>query len=174
VRDEQARVFGSGDAMSLPALRELVVLERAIKEAERMYPPLIMLMRKVVQDFEVGGYVAPAGSLAMVAPALSHRLADVFTDPDRYDPDRFGPGRQEDRRHRHALIGFGGGHHRCIGSTFAYQQIKVIWSVLLQTFDLELADRGPQPDYSTFVVGPRPPCRIRYRRRPPPIGSSSP
>ena len=46
-------------------------------------------------------------------------------DPDRYDPDRFGPGRQEDRKHRHALIGFGGGHHRCIGSTFAYQQVKV-------------------------------------------------
>lgn len=165
VLDEQARVFATGAPMSLPALRELVVLERAIKEAERMHPPLIMLMRKVVQDFEVGGYVAPAGSLAMVAPALSHRLGDVFTDPDRYDPDRFGPGRHEDRTHRHALIGFGGGHHRCIGSTFAYQQIKVIWSVLLQRFDLTIVDRGPQPDYSTFVVGPRPPCRIRYRRR---------
>src|SRR6185503_14094004 len=103
--------------------------------------------------------------LAMVSPALSHRLPDVFAEPDRYDPDRFGPGRQEDRKHRHALIGFGGGHHRCIGSTFASQQIKVIWSVLLERFDLQLIDRGERPNYATFVVGTQSPCRVRYRRK---------
>jgi sterol 14-demethylase len=165
VVDERHRVLGDA-AVTLPALRDLVRLDRCIKEAERLHPPLVMLMRKVLRDVEVEGRVAPAGGLAMVSPALSHRLADVFTEPDRYDPDRFGPGRQEDRRHRHALIGFGGGHHRCIGSAFAYQQIKVIWSVLLRRFDLELVDPDVRPDYATFVVGPRPPCRVRYRRRP--------
>jgi sterol 14-demethylase len=108
--------------------------------------------------------VVPAGELVLVSPALSHRMPDVFRDPDRYDPDRFGPGRQEDRAARYSLIAFGGGRHRCIGSTFAYQQIKVIWSVLLHRFDFTPCAR-PAPDYSTFVVGPRPPCRVRYRRR---------
>jgi sterol 14-demethylase len=163
VRAEQEAVLG--DEITLPGLRQVVVLERALKEAERMHPPLVMLMRKVLRDFEVGGHVAPAGGLAMISPALSHRIADVFADPDRYDPDRFAPGRQEDRRHRHALIGFGGGHHRCIGSAFAYQQVKVIWSVILRRFDVGLAGPPAAPDYSTFVVGPRPPCRLRYRRR---------
>ena len=106
-----------------------------------------------------------AGGLAMVSPALSHRLPEVFADPDRYDPDRFGPERQEDRRAKHALIGFGGGHHRCIGQYFAQQQIKVIWSVLFRRFDLTLVNPRVRPDYSTFVVGPRLPCRLRYRRR---------
>jgi sterol 14alpha-demethylase len=101
----------------------------------------------------------------MVSPAAGHRLAEVFGEPDRYDPDRFGPARQEDRRVKHALIGFGGGHHRCIGTTFAQQQIKVIWSVLLQRFELTPARTGHRPDYTTFVVGPRPPCVVRYRRR---------
>jgi sterol 14-demethylase len=169
VRAEQEEVFGVDQDVSLEALRRLVVLERCIKEAERMHPPLVMLMRKVLRDFEYGGYVVPAGGVAMVAPALSHRLPEVFADPDRYDPDRFGPGRQEDRRRKHALIGFGGGHHRCIGSTFAVQQIKVIWSVLLQRFELELVRTGHEPDYATFVVGPRPPCRVRYRRRARPL-----
>ena len=164
VRAERTRVLGD-DAPTPATLRELVALERCIKEAERMRPPLIMLMRKVLRDFQADGHVAPAGGLAMVSPALSHRLSDVFAEPDRYDPDRFAPDRQEDRRHRHALIGFGGGHHRCIGSTFAYQQIKVIWSALLRRFDLALVDHAVQPDYTTFVVGPRPPCRVRYRRR---------
>jgi len=162
---EQCLVFGDGDEITLEALRRLVVLERCLKEAERMHPPLIMLMRRVLRDVEFNDFVIAAGGLAMVSPALSHRLPEVFADPDRYDPDRFGPERQEDRRTKHALIGFGGGHHRCIGQTFAHQQIKVIWSVLFRRFELSPAQRGARPDYSTFVVGPRAPCRIRYRRR---------
>jgi sterol 14-demethylase len=161
---EQRRVLGDGP-LSLEALRQLVLFERCIKEAERMHPPLILLVRKVMQDLEYGGFVARAGELAMVSPAASHRIADVFAEPDRYDPERFAPGRLEDKKHKFALIGFGGGHHRCIGSTFAYQQIKVIWSVLFRHFDLEIVGRGHVPDYSTFVPGPRPPCRLRYRRR---------
>jgi sterol 14-demethylase len=161
---EQEAVLGQAP-MSIDRLRGLVVLERAIKEAERMHPPLILLMRHVAADFAAGDYVIPAGGLAMVSPAASHRLAEVFAEPDRYDPDRFAPPRAEDRRTKHALIGFGGGHHRCIGSTFAHQQIKIIWSTILQRFDLSLARSGHQPDYTTFVVGPRPPCRVRYRRR---------
>ena len=165
VLEEQRDVLG-GREMTPEALRQLAVLERCIKEAERMHPPLILLMRRVLRDFAVGGYVVPAGGIAMVSPAAAHRIPEVFATPDRYDPDRFAPGRQEDRRHRHALIGFGGGHHRCIGSTFAYQQVKAIWSVILQRFDLDLVHRGHAPDYSTFVPGPRTPCLVRYRRRP--------
>ena len=58
-----------------------------------------------------------------------------------------------------------GGKHGCIGMMFAYLQIKAIWSMLLRRFELELVQDSPRPDYTTFVVGPRPPCWIRYRRR---------
>ena len=162
---EQHDVFSGGRDMSLDALRRLAALERAIKEAERMRPPLVMLMRKILRDFEYREYSAPAGGLAMVSPAVSHRLPEVFHDPERYDPDRFAPGREEDRQSSYRLIGFGGGKHRCIGLTFAYQQVKVIWSILLQRFELELVEAHHLPDYSTFVVGPRRPCLIRYRVR---------
>jgi sterol 14-demethylase len=165
LRDEQASVFGGAPDVSLRALGRLELLERCIKEAERMHPPLVVLMRKVLRDFAYGAYVVPAGELALVSPGLSHRLPEVFRDADRYDPDRFGPGRQEDRAAKYSLIAFGGGRHRCIGSTFAYQQIKVIWSILLQRFDWVVDGAQPVPDYSTFVVGPRPPTRVLYRRR---------
>ncbi|HEV3116683.1 MAG TPA: cytochrome P450, partial [Gemmataceae bacterium] len=89
----------------------------------------------------------------------------VFPNPDRYDPERFSPDRQEHRKARHAIITFGGGKHACIGMTFAYLQVKAIWSVLLRRFELELIDADPAPNYATFVVGPKPPCRLRYKRR---------
>jgi sterol 14-demethylase len=49
--------------------------------------------------------------------------------------------------------------------TFAQQQVKVIWSVLLQRFEMELAQPDYEPNYKTFVVGPKRPCMVRYRRR---------
>jgi sterol 14-demethylase len=101
----------------------------------------------------------------LVSPAVSHRIPTIFGDPARYDPDRFAPGREEDRKAKYALIGFGGGRHRCIGMTFAYLQIMSIWSLLLRRFDFTLLQPAVEPNYETFVVGPRPPCRVRYRRR---------
>jgi sterol 14-demethylase len=164
VMNEQEAVLGV-EPITLASLRKVVVLERCIKEAERMYPPLVMLMRTILRDLEYQGRVLPAGDLAMVVPAVTHRLPRIFRDPQQYDPARFAPGREEDRRTQFALIGFGGGKHRCIGSGFAYQQIKVIWSVLLRDFELKLTAGEHQPDYSTFVVGPRRPCVVRYRRK---------
>jgi sterol 14-demethylase len=164
ILEEQRAVFAGNRQMTLDALRKLGHLERAIMEAERLRPPLVMLMRKILRDFEFRGYYAPAGSLAMVSPAVSHRLPEIFRDPGTYDPDRFGPGREENRKHNYTLIGFGGGRHRCIGLTFAQQQVKVIWSVLLQRFELNLVKPYHEPDYTTFVIGPKRPCMIRYKR----------
>jgi sterol 14alpha-demethylase len=164
LREELQREIGGG-AITYESLRHLHVLERAIKESERMRPPLVMLMRAVMQPFRIDGYELPAGSLAVASPAVSHRLPALYSDPERYDPARFAPGREEDRRAPYSLIGFGGGKHRCIGMVFAYQQIKVIWTSILRRYDIELVEREYRPDYRTLMVGPKLPCRIRYKRR---------
>ena len=54
--------------------------------------------------------------------------------------------------------------HGCMGTNFAYYQIKAIWAVLLREFELELVDPVPEPDYDSLVVGPKS-GRVRYRRR---------
>jgi sterol 14-demethylase len=164
VREESAPL---GNRPSLAELKRLMHLERCMKEAERLRPPLVMLMRSVLEPFACLDTVLPPGSLAMVSPAVTHRLGAVFAEPERFDPDRFGPEREEDRRTPYALIGFGGGKHRCLGLAFAHQQVKVIWARILARFDIAPVGEEPVPDYTTFVVGPRPPCRIRYRKRQP-------
>ena len=162
-REAEAEI--GGEAPGLAALKRLRRLEWCLKEAERLYPPIVMLMRMVQRPFTVEDCTLPPGSLALVSPAVGHRLADAFADPERFDPDRFAPGREEDRATPFSLIGFGGGKHRCLGLAFAYQQIKIIWTLLLRQFDFELAGSAPQPDYATWVVGPHGICRLRYRRR---------
>ena len=105
--------------------------------------------------------------VAMISPAISHMIPESFQNPERFDPERFAPPREEHKRTNYALIGFGGGKHRCIGMAFAYLQVRAIMSYLLRHFELELVSREPRPDYSGFVIGPIQPCLVRYRRRQP-------
>ena len=167
LRDEIQDVYGGAEELSLASLKRQTALENAVRECERLHPPLILLVRKVLKPLRFGDYAVPAGALAMVSPAVSHRLPHVFEDPERFHPERFAPPAMEDRTHRYALIGFGGGKHLCMGKHFAYAQLKVIWTVLLDRFEWFLDTAVPAPNYGSWVTGPEEPCRVRYRRRAP-------
>ncbi len=165
VRDEVQDVYREAGAMSLESLKEQMALEHAVRECERLHPPLIMLIRKVLNPVRYKDFMVSPGTMAMVSPALSHRLPHLFADPERFSPDRFSSPAREDKQHRYALIGFGGGKHRCMGKHFAYMQLKAIWTVLLDRFDFELNTAFPAPNYGSWVTGPEKPCRLSYRRR---------
>ncbi len=167
LRDEIQDVYGGAEELSLASLKRQTALENAVRECERLHPPLILLVRKVLKPLRFGDYGVPAGALAMVSPAVSHRLPHVFADPERFHPDRFAPPALEDKTHRYALIGFGGGKHLCMGKHFAYAQLKAIWTVLLDRFEWFLDTAVPPPNYGSWVTGPEEPCRVRYRRRAP-------
>ncbi|MFI1184427.1 cytochrome P450 [Streptomyces sp. NPDC020799] len=161
---EQEELWAPGSRLGARNLHRMELLENCVREAERLHPPLILLMRKALRDTVIRGHHVPAGSLVMVSPAVAHRMPEVFRDPDRFDPSRYGAGRAEHRR-PYSLIGFGGGEHRCIGLAFAYLQVKAAWSVLLREVDLWPAQSAYVPDYSTFVPAPAAPCTARYRKR---------
>jgi sterol 14-demethylase len=166
VTDELDALFADGRDASYHALREMPVLESAIKEALRLHPPLILLLRRVVHDFHHRGYRVPAGASVGVSPAVSNRMPECFPDPDRFDPARYAPGREEDRR-LFAWIPFGAGRHRCVGAAFAMIQLKAVLGALLRDYAFELA-QPPQSyrnDHAKMVVQLRQPCRVRYRRR---------
>ncbi len=165
VRDEMHAVYAQSGSMGMASLKRQVILDYAVRECERLHPPLIMLIRKVLKPISYAGYSVPAGSLAMVSPAVSHRLSHVFSDPQRYNPQRFAPPLSEDKQHHYTLIGFGGGKHLCMGKHFAFMQLKAIWTVLLDRFDFYPGSGVPAPNYGSWVTGPKEPCQLRYQRR---------
>ncbi len=164
VRQEVDDVLPADGGIEPSHLRQLKHLGWAIRETERMRPSADILLRYTAESYEVGGYRVPKGWLTMISPRVSHRLPEVFRDPERYDPLRFAPGREEDSRHRFALAGFGGGTHRCMGMSFADNEMTVILALLLRRYDLDLLTPDPQPTREMRASRPSP-CRIRYRRR---------
>jgi sterol 14alpha-demethylase len=165
LRAEQDRVLGDRTELTLEDLRAMTELDWTIKEVLRMYPPIIMMMREVLNGFDYDGYHIEAGSMVMTSPAMAHRIPEVFEHPNRFDPERFSPERDEEKKNPMSWIAFGGGRHRCMGIVFAQLQLRAIWSHLLRNFDFELIESKYEPDYDRLLVGPRLPCRARYRRR---------
>ncbi len=165
LREEIEAVYRDEAKLSYAGLKQQQTMENTVRECERLHPPLIILFRKALRPLRYGDYTVPAGSLAAISPAVSHRLPEVFADPESFNPDRFTPPSSGEKQHPYALIGFGGGKHRCMGKNFAIMQIKAIWTVLLDRFDFQPATPFPAPNYGSWVTGPRLPCRIRYQRR---------
>jgi len=166
VLDELDAHFGIDGEVTFQSLREIPALENVIKEVLRLHPPLIFLIRKVMQDFQFKDYTIKAGKYVCASPRVSHRIADVFPDPEKFDPDRYSETRQEDAV-PFSWIAFGGGKHKCSGNAFAMLQLKAIFSILLRRYTFELiADKDTyQDDFTQMVVQPLSPCRVRYKKR---------
>ncbi len=160
LRDEQRDLVDGNEPLTPAGIRQLSHLDRFLREVERMDPVVALIPRAAERTIEYDGYRIPAGSWVFLAPAISHRLPETFPDPDQFNPDRY----LDNPRSVGALIGFGGGMHRCLGVNFAYLEMKVVLVRLLQRFDLELVD-DPQPVRGWKAKWPSSPCRVRYRRR---------
>ena len=126
--------------MSYQALREIPELECALKETLRLHPPLIILMRKVMEEFRYKDYVIEPGP----SPSPSRRRSRTACPSTSPSPSASTPSRYEARTGRRtsssfAWLPFGAGRHRCVGAAFAMMQLKAIFSVLLRGYDFELA-----------------------------------
>ena len=164
VVDEQDALIGDRQDVTMAEVRQLSRIDWAVKETERLHPVAYVLMRMAAEDLEIGGFRVPKGTRVFAAPSISHRMPDVFPEPERYIPERFSPDRDESRT-PHSLIGFGGGVHRCAGVNFAYLEMRVALSLLLQHYDFRLLDPQPQPVSGAMTKWPASPCRVQYQRR---------
>jgi sterol 14-demethylase len=168
VTAELDELRAEGHEVSYQALRAMPRLEAAIKEALRLHPPLILLLRVAKVDLDVEGHRIDAGKLVGASPAISNRIGASFADPDAFDPERYLAPREEDVANPWNWIPFGAGRHRCVGAAFAMMQLKAIFSVLLRDWSFELA-QPPETyrnDHSKMVVQLAQPCVATYHRRP--------
>jgi cytochrome P450 len=144
---------------------ELPLLDQVLDETLRLYPPAWVGPRKALEAFEVCGQRVPAGAAVIYSSWASHRLPDVFDDPDAFRPERFAE-EEKAKLPRGAYVPFGGGSRQCIGMRFGQLEIRAIVTEALRRFDV-----APEPGYELRVrqqptIGPADgmPVRVTPRR----------
>jgi cytochrome P450 len=112
-------------------------LDMALDETLRLYPPAWIGPRRAVQAFEFDGQPVPAGAYVAYCSWASHRLPEVFPDPEAFVPERFSPERKA-ALPKGAYVPFGAGSRTCIGMRFGQLEIKAVTALVLQRFRPEL------------------------------------
>lgn len=161
VCEELDTVFADGGEVSHHAMRGMPKMEAFIREVLRIHPPLVTLIRVAEQDFEYDGYIIPEGSRVVMSPAVAHKIASVFPEPEKFDMHR------PEHEHLFAWVAFGGGRHKCAGNAFAILQLKAIFATLLREFDFALCESPENytDDFSGMTVKPLAPMKVRYKRK---------
>ena len=109
-----------------------------LDEVLRLYPPAWIGPRRAVRDFEFGGCTVPAGAHVNYCSWASHRIPEVFPEPEAFIPERFTRERKAGLP-RGAYVPFGGGSRICIGKRFGQTEVKLVATMLLQRLRLRAA-----------------------------------
>jgi cytochrome P450 len=143
-------------------LPNLDYTQRLVMEVLRLYPPIWVLTRQVMEDTELGGHQLSAGATVMFSPYALHRDPNLFEAADEFDPDRWLPERATSVP-QGAWIPFGAGNRKCIGDVFASVEAATAVATIAARWQLSPAGTPPRPvprgELSTgplpMIVGPR-------------------
>jgi len=134
--EEQDRVLG-GRTPDIDTLeREMPYLDMVLDEVLRLYPPAWIGPRRAVRDFEFAGHRVAAGAYVNYSSWASHRIPEVFPEPEAFIPERFTRERKA-ALPRGAYVPFGGGSRICIGKRFGQTEVKLVATMLLQRLRLD-------------------------------------
>jgi cytochrome P450 family 135 len=111
-----------------------------VKETLRLRSPISLVLRRLQEPMEIGGYQLPAGVNVVPCIYLMHRRADVYPDPLAFRPERFLAGQGG----TYSWIPFGGGVRRCLGASFAQLEMRIVLQALAERFELSAADGRPE------------------------------
>jgi cytochrome P450 len=146
LRAEQDRVLAGRPPTAAELLDgELPELEMAVDETLRLYPPAWIGPRRAIADFKFAGVPVPGGVAVNYCSWASHRLPEVFADPDAFRPERFAPEARA-ALPKGAYVPFGGGSRTCIGMRFGLMEVRAVATAVLQRFGLEL-----EPDHRLSI-----------------------
>jgi cytochrome P450 len=113
---------------------EPALIERAVEETLRLYPPFFGFFRRTTCPVEVNGVQLGAGEDVYVGWAAANRDPAQFDAPARFDLDR--------SNSRHMSFGFG--IHSCPGAGLARMELRILLEELLTWLpDIAIAEPVP-------------------------------
>ncbi|XP_063822387.1 cytochrome P450 6k1-like [Ostrinia nubilalis] len=120
--------------LTLEALNEMKYLDKCISETVRLYPPVPIVDRVALQDYEIPetGFVIKKGTPVFVSLFGLQRDPKLFEDPETFRPERF----DSDKTITDGYMPFGEGPRKCIAVQVSQLHVKLVLSMILSKYQV--------------------------------------
>jgi hypothetical protein len=122
---------GESDEYLTATVNEILRLKPVLPNAEP---------RLTKEPVTIGGFEYPAGVALLASAFLVHHDPEIYPDPYAFRPERFvgnPPG-------TYTWLPFGGGRRRCLGASFALQEMKIVLKAALARFEVIPVSSEPE------------------------------
>ena len=162
---EVRRTFAKEADIQLAPLAQLSYLNAVFEEALRMFPPVPSTMPRIVPwpgEFVLDEFL-PAGTVVGVNQWATNYSSENFTRPGEFIPERWLGKKEFENDDRKAAQPFSFGPRNCIGKNLAYNEMRLILSRVLWSFDLELQDesQGWAERQIVFILWEKGPLKVK-------------
>ena len=123
-------------------------LTATIQETLRLRPVIVIVIRRLTEAVELGGYELPAGARVVPSIHLIHRDPQIYPEPERFLPERF----LDDPPGTYTWIPFGGGVRRCLGAAFAQFEMSVVLRELVRRHEVLPADQKSERPFRRAIT----------------------
>lgn len=123
-------------------------LTATIQETLRLRPVISIVIRRLTEEVELGGYRLPAGVSVVPSIHLVHRDPTIYPEPESFRPERF----LETPPGTYTWIPFGGGVRRCLGASFAQQEMAIVLRELVGRRMVRPVDPAPERNFRRAIT----------------------
>ncbi|KAM5555335.1 beta-amyrin 28-monooxygenase [Rosa sericea] len=151
VYKEQMEIANSkapGESLKWDDLQKMKYSWNVAQEVLRLAPPVQGAFRVALADFAINGFKIPKGWKLYWSPLSTHKNADVFPEPEKFDPSRFegkGPA-------PYTYVPFGGGPRMCPGNEYSRVVILVFMHNLVKRFKWEKVFLNEKTTIAPFPI----------------------
>ncbi|WP_020539097.1 cytochrome P450 [Lewinella cohaerens] len=133
-------------------------------ESMRLYPPIYIISRQAIEDFSVGDYIVPAGSIVLLSPYLIHHDARFHPEPEQFNPVAWNE-RSGGQQSRYEYFPFSVGPRSCIGQHYAWLEGVLVLSSIAQSWRAQVAPNHKVEAEQLLNLRPKNGMMMHIKRR---------
>ncbi|KAM9308319.1 1,25-dihydroxyvitamin D(3) 24-hydroxylase, mitochondrial-like [Gastrophryne carolinensis] len=161
--EEIQTVLSPTQSPSAADLQKMPYLKACIKESMRLTPTVPFTSRTLKEDLNLGGYLVPHGTIAMINFHAMCWNEKYFPDAHAYKPERWL--RPRTIVNPFASTPFGVGKRMCVGRRLAELQLQLTLCWLIQNFRICATDLDPVEAIVSGLMIPSRPLPIILKTR---------